>query len=203
VAKYLYDSYGNLLAESGPLAEANKYRFSSKEWNDNASLYYYGFRFYDPNLQRWPNRDPRDEFGFGRLRHKLQEFDVNYYVFVDNSPVDSSDLFGLRSLHYFPEYGNYCGKDYCGGKELKPGEECDFNVPAKNAIDSCCKTHDKCYDDAEKCGDKSQIPDKKKKCDKKLCECMNNVDPSDLGSVGDENALDMVRNWACSQPGAK
>ncbi len=52
VAKYLYDSYGNLLAESGPLAGGNKYRFSSKEWDSPAGLYYYLYRFYDPNLQR-------------------------------------------------------------------------------------------------------------------------------------------------------
>jgi RHS repeat-associated protein len=61
VAKYLYDSYGNLLAESGPLASANKYRFSSKEWDSQAGLYYYGFRFYDPNWQRWLNRDPAQD----------------------------------------------------------------------------------------------------------------------------------------------
>ena len=33
VARYHYDPYGNLLAMSGPLAEANLYRFSSKEWH--------------------------------------------------------------------------------------------------------------------------------------------------------------------------
>ena len=53
VARYNYDPYGNLLGMSGPLAEANTYRFSSKEWNGNAGLYYYGFRFYEPNVQRW------------------------------------------------------------------------------------------------------------------------------------------------------
>ena len=57
-AKYLYDPFGNTLSLSGALAEANTYRFSSKEWNANAGLYYYLYRFYDPNLQRWVNRDP-------------------------------------------------------------------------------------------------------------------------------------------------
>jgi len=57
VAKYLYDAFGNTLAESGALAEANAYRFSSKEWNANSGLYYYLYRFYDPNLQRWVNRE--------------------------------------------------------------------------------------------------------------------------------------------------
>jgi len=83
-AKYLYDPFGNTLSMSGLLASANKYRFSSKEWNDNAGLYYYLYRFYDPNLQRWPNRDPMGELG-----------GLNLYGFVLNNPVGYSDPFGL------------------------------------------------------------------------------------------------------------
>jgi RHS repeat-associated protein len=67
VAKYLYDSFGNLLAQNGSLADANQYRFSSKEWNKNSELYYYLYRFYDPSFQRWPNRDPLGEPGFETL----------------------------------------------------------------------------------------------------------------------------------------
>ena len=57
-ARYSYDPFGNTLAATGPLAEANLYRFSSKEWHPNSGLIYYLYRFYDPNLQRWVNRDP-------------------------------------------------------------------------------------------------------------------------------------------------
>ena len=64
VARYAYDPYGNLLAKSGSLADVNAYRFSSKEWNENSGLVYYLYRFYDPNLQRWLNRDPIGEGGF-------------------------------------------------------------------------------------------------------------------------------------------
>jgi RHS repeat-associated protein len=66
-AKYLYDAFGNTVAQSGYLAAANTYRFSSKEWNANSGLYYYQYRFYDPNLQRWLNRDPLDEPAFETL----------------------------------------------------------------------------------------------------------------------------------------
>src|SRR5579884_830849 len=86
-AEYEYDPYGNIVSMSGPLAGANKYRFSSKEWNDNASLYYYGFRFYDPNLQRWVNRDLITELGFLSLWGLRVEFPVwraNLYEFVEN-----------------------------------------------------------------------------------------------------------------------
>ena len=63
VAAYKYDPFGNLISSSGSLAGANVYRFSSKEQHVNSGMYYYGFRFYDPNLQRWINRDPIGEQG--------------------------------------------------------------------------------------------------------------------------------------------
>jgi hypothetical protein len=56
VAAYRYDPVGRTITSSGTLASANTYRVSSKELI--GSLYYYGYRFYDPNSQRWLNRDP-------------------------------------------------------------------------------------------------------------------------------------------------
>jgi RHS repeat-associated protein len=70
VAKYLYDAFGNTLSLSGPLAFANPYRFSSKEAHQNSGLVYYLYRYYDPNLQRWPNRDPISEPGFDLLARR-------------------------------------------------------------------------------------------------------------------------------------
>jgi RHS repeat-associated protein len=84
VASYRYDPFGNLISSSGPLASANVYRFSSKEFHAASSMYYYGFRFYDPNLQRWINRDPIEEEG-----------GINQYAFVVNSPTFKIDYFGL------------------------------------------------------------------------------------------------------------
>src|SRR5206468_2801246 len=40
-AKYLYDPFGNMLTMNGPLADANVYRFSSKEWDGNSDFFYY------------------------------------------------------------------------------------------------------------------------------------------------------------------
>ncbi len=93
VARYQYDPYGNLLGMSGPLADANSYRFSSKEWCANAGLYYYGFRYYEPNLQRWPNRDPFGEWG-----------GLNLYQFVANSPLYYVDPYGLHWTDYVPNW---------------------------------------------------------------------------------------------------
>ena len=67
MARYLYDPFGRILSQSGSLAAANLYRFSSKEFHVNSGLVYYLYRFYDPNLQRWVNRDPMGEPGLETL----------------------------------------------------------------------------------------------------------------------------------------
>ena len=87
--KYLYDSFGNILSKIGPLAEANLYRFSSKEFAPNPGLAYYSFRYYDPSFQRWLTRDPIEESG-----------GINLYTYVANDPNDQADPFGLDGLIY-------------------------------------------------------------------------------------------------------
>jgi RHS repeat-associated protein len=83
VAKYLYDAFGNVMSKSGLLADANLYRFSSKEAHLNSGLVYYLYRYYDPNLQRWPNRDPIAEKG-----------GLNLYTFNWNDSVGKVDTYG-------------------------------------------------------------------------------------------------------------
>jgi len=85
-ASYLYDPYGNAISSGGSLAGQNVYRFSSKEIHLNSGLYYYGYRWYAPNLQRWLNRDPIEELG-----------GINLYRFVRNNPINEQDSFGLLS----------------------------------------------------------------------------------------------------------
>jgi RHS repeat-associated protein len=87
VARYLYDPFGNTLSASGPIAEANLYRFSSKEFHAASGLVYYMYRFYDPNLQRWPNRDPIEENG-----------GINLYGFTRNNPIVLYDTDGRGIL---------------------------------------------------------------------------------------------------------
>jgi RHS repeat-associated protein len=83
-AKYEYDPFGNILSQSGFLADANTLRFSSKEFDKNSGLIYYLYRFYDSTLQRWPNRDPIEENG-----------GFNLYEYAGNQPAVSNDPFGL------------------------------------------------------------------------------------------------------------
>jgi RHS repeat-associated protein len=84
-AKYEYDPFGNILSQIGTLASANLYRFSSKEYHSPSGLIYYLYRYYDPNLQRWVNRDPIEELG-----------GYNLYCFVGDDPIDRDDLLGLE-----------------------------------------------------------------------------------------------------------
>ena len=93
-ASYKYDPFGNTITSSGTLASANVYRFSSKMFYDMGNgprLYYYGYRFYDPSLQRWLNRDPIGERG-----------GINLHAFVFNDPLDQADRFGL-DIQFCPE----------------------------------------------------------------------------------------------------
>src|SRR5437899_273674 len=83
VASYRYDPFGNLISSSGSLAGANTYRFSSKEFHVQSGMYYYGERFYDPNLQRWINQDPLGEYG-----------GINLFGFAFNDPINLVDADG-------------------------------------------------------------------------------------------------------------
>ncbi|MDF1813620.1 MAG: hypothetical protein P1V20_15580 [Verrucomicrobiales bacterium] len=83
-ASYEYDAFGNLLNKSGVFAAANPYRFSTKPQDEVTGLYYYGYRYYDPENGRWLNRDPIEEDG-----------GVNLYGFVGNDGILHIDRLGL------------------------------------------------------------------------------------------------------------
>lgn len=87
MARYLYDPFGNLVGQWGSLAEGNRYRFSSKAWQAQAGLSDYGFRFYEPNMQRWRNPDPLREAG-----------GLNLYAFPQNDPLNQVDPDGRNPL---------------------------------------------------------------------------------------------------------
>ena len=107
-ASYRYDPYGNLLSSSGPLAGVNTYLFSSKEYIPAAGFYYYLYRFYDPGLQRWINRDPLGSYPDIELRtargrtYKLipgERYEgPNLYTHTYNDPVNFTDNNGLWTI---------------------------------------------------------------------------------------------------------
>jgi RHS repeat-associated protein len=141
VASYRYDPFGNTISQSGTLADANVYRFSSKEVHTNSTMYYYGYRFYDPNLQRWLNRDPINENG-GR----------NLFEFCGNDPVDHQDSYGHKFTFpsWFSQTANiaWCIND--ARKQLKKDlEKADKEIgdcveacgTDQDCIANCTKTY--------------------------------------------------------------
>ena len=81
--RYRYEAFGSVRAMTGSAAAANPFRFSTKYADEETGLYYYGFRFYSPQLGRWLNRDPIEEQG-----------GVYLYQFVYNSPLVWFDPLG-------------------------------------------------------------------------------------------------------------
>jgi RHS repeat-associated protein len=113
VARYIYDPYGNITASQGSLADANLYRFSSKEFHPQSELVYYLYRYYEPNLQRWINRDPLADWqmnlrlelpsgrsGFNKVK-ALPPLELllgsNVYEFAFNNAIDEIDPWGLHT----------------------------------------------------------------------------------------------------------
>ena len=83
VAQYTYDAFGNIISKSGPLADFFRHRFSTKYFDVETGLYYYGYRFYHPVLMRWLNRDPIGEEG-----------GLNLYAFCENLAIRRWDYLG-------------------------------------------------------------------------------------------------------------
>jgi RHS repeat-associated protein len=84
VANYEYGPFGEVIRSTGPMARNNPLLFSTKYYDLESGLYYYGYRFYNPSTGIWPNRDPMQEQG-----------GLNLYGFVGNSPINYVDPFGL------------------------------------------------------------------------------------------------------------
>jgi len=83
VAEYEYDPFGNIINQTGTYADVNVFRFSTKYFDVETGLYYYGFRYLDPETGRWLNRDPIAEAG-----------GLNLYVFVGNNAIWFIDAHG-------------------------------------------------------------------------------------------------------------
>ena len=83
VAEYAYDAFGNTISSSGSMASIFPHRFSTKYYDAETDLYYYGYRYYSPSLGRWISRDPIEENGANNL-----------FSFCDNNGVRYSDAFG-------------------------------------------------------------------------------------------------------------
>jgi RHS repeat-associated protein len=82
-----YDAFGNTIAKGGDMVDVLHFWYSTKYLDHDTGLYYYGYRYYAPLLQRWINRDP-----FG------EEGGMNMYGFVGNAPFLFIDKLGMFRL---------------------------------------------------------------------------------------------------------
>ena len=85
VAAYEYDDFGRIIFQSRPLADFFRHRFSTKYFDADCGLYYYGYRHYKPQIMCWMTEDPLEESGW-----------MNLYAFNSNSPVHMFDALGLK-----------------------------------------------------------------------------------------------------------
>ena len=72
VAAYEYDDFGRTISQSGPLADFFRHRFSTKYYDPETGLYYYGYRFYAHEWRIWLNRDPIDESDCSNLYSSMR-----------------------------------------------------------------------------------------------------------------------------------
>ena len=89
VAQYTYDAFGNSITKSGPIADSFRHRFSTKYYDSETGLYYYGYRFYSPSLMRWLNRDTIGEYG-----------GLNVYSICENNVLCNVDSLGEFKVNY-------------------------------------------------------------------------------------------------------
>ncbi len=90
-AHYEYDPFGNTTASSGASAGELPHRFSSKYLDGETGLYYYGYRYFSPQLGRWLVKDRVGIRG-----------GPNSLAFAGNCPLSSWDLLGLAGMAIEP-----------------------------------------------------------------------------------------------------
>jgi RHS repeat-associated protein len=84
-----YDSFGNILFESAPAA-GDRFKYTAREYDAAANLYYYRARYYDGGTGRFIGQDPV----------KFAAGDTNLQRYVGNRPATATDPTGLD------EYGD-------------------------------------------------------------------------------------------------
>jgi RHS repeat-associated protein len=86
ISREEYTPYGE--TSFGSFAR-KRYRYTSKERDEESKLYYHGARYYAPWIGRWTATDP-----LGLSSAKLP--DVSLYAYAANSPLAEVDQTGLQ-----------------------------------------------------------------------------------------------------------
>ncbi|GEM_PF-5200470 len=90
VASYTYDAWGDILSQSGEMAEVNPYRYAGYRYDDDTKLYYLMARYYNPENGVFLSQDPVR----GNL---LEPQTLNGFNYANNNPVMNVDPSGTIS----------------------------------------------------------------------------------------------------------
>ncbi|WP_244404842.1 RHS repeat domain-containing protein [Saccharococcus caldoxylosilyticus] len=82
VARYQYDAWGNILFQSGALADENPYRYAGDQYDQETGLYYLIARYYHPEQGVFLSLDPGDADDI---------LTQNGYAYANNNPVKMVD----------------------------------------------------------------------------------------------------------------
>jgi len=99
VNTYKYDSFGNVKAQTGTLA--NRFTYTGREMDTETGLYYYRARYYDAAAGRFTQKDPVKS--------------VNLYAYVSNNPIILTDPSGQIAFVPILEAVGAFGVGFAGG----------------------------------------------------------------------------------------
>jgi RHS repeat-associated protein len=127
VERYSYTAFGKGQVMTANFADRSmslydwQTRFHGESRDEETGYYNYGYRYYLPELGKWPSRDPIEEEG-----------GVNLYAFVGNDAVNWIDVNGLAR--------GKCDKEHVGDIEINSftittrtllGNEAEMSDPNK------------------------------------------------------------------------
>ena len=111
VAQYAYDAFGNIVSQSGTMPDAFPFRHSTKYFDSDCGLYYYGYRYYGPQIMRWLTEDPIGVDG-----------GINLYAFCENNSIQYVDCIGLYLWYVLYYDENKGGSNFKRAAETRKNE---------------------------------------------------------------------------------
>ena len=113
IQSYTYDTFGLLMFKAAVFDQP--FQSSTKRYEEQTGLSYFGYRFYSPAVGRWMTRDPLKEIG-----------GMNLYEFTLSNPVNFIDPMGLSPASpgaFIPvPYPNIAPSGSCGGGQSGGGQ---------------------------------------------------------------------------------
>ena len=88
-ATYTYDAWGNILSQSGNMAEKNPLRYRGYYYDSETGFYYLQSRYYDPATRRFINADALASTGQGFIGY-------NMFAYCNNQVTMLMDSSGSR-----------------------------------------------------------------------------------------------------------